>query len=151
MLSGAVTVRRAPMSVPMSQSPDHPIEPTFVVGHEYTRDEIHAGLGGSKVSCLPTQHGRIVAACLTTEFSPAAPRVVLCGQGPRTGRVSKLLTLERGRIPVFIKQAAGRWKFHGVFEVSESFSRGARFESFVAGSGRSLSSVSHVVLLSPSR
>ena len=44
----------------------------FMVGIQYTRDEIHAELGGSKVSCLPTQGGRIVAACLSRKFSPAA-------------------------------------------------------------------------------
>ena len=119
----------------------------FTVGSEYTRDEIHAELGGSKVSCLPTQGGRIVAACLSRKFSPAAPQVVLCGQGQRTGAVSKLLTITPGKLPVFIKQAAGRWEFRGNFRVDGSFSSGARFESFVSGSGRSIASVSYVVLL----
>ena len=119
----------------------------FMVGREYTRDEIHAKVGGSKVSCLPTQGGRIVAACLSRKFSPDAPHVVLCGQGPRTGSVSKLLTIEPGKLPVFIKQAASRWEFRGHFRVDEFFSSGARFESFVSGSGRSIASVSYVVLL----
>ena len=119
----------------------------FIVGSEYTRDEIHAEVGGSKVSCLPTLGGRIVAACLSQKFSPAAPHVVLCGQGPRTGPVSKLLTITPGKFPVFIKQAAGRWEFRGNFRVDGSFSSGARFESFVSGSGRSIASVSYVVLL----
>jgi hypothetical protein len=122
----------------------------FMIGREYTRDEIHAELGGSKVSCLPTHGGRIVAACLSRKFSPAAPNVMLCGQGPKTSVVSKLLTLQQGRIPVFIKQAASRWEFRGAFQVLESLSSGARFESFVSGSGRSIGSVSHVVLLKPS-
>ena len=119
----------------------------FVVGRQYTRDEIHSEVGGSKVSCLPTQRGRIVAACLSRKFSPAAPHVVLCGQGKRTGAVSKLLTIQSGKLPVFIKQAANRWKFHGNFRVDESLSSGARFESFIFGSGRSIASVSYVVLL----
>jgi len=80
----------------------------------------------------------------------AAPNVVLCGQGPKTSVVSKLLTLQQGRIPVFIKQAASRWEFRGAFQVLESLSSGARFESFVSGSGRSIGSVSHVVFLKPS-
>jgi len=122
----------------------------FMVGWEYTRDEIHAELGGSKISCLPTNEGRIVAACLSRKFSPAAPSVVLCGQGQKTGPVSKALTLQAGRIPVFVKQAASRWEFCGDFEVSNSFTSGARFKSFIRGSGRPLSSVSHVVLLRPS-
>ena len=119
----------------------------FVVGNQYTRDEIHSEVGGSKVSCLPTQRGRIVAACLSRKFSPAAPHVVLCGQGPRTSAVSKLLTIQAGELPVFIKRAASRWEFHGNFRVDESLSSGARFESFISGSGRSIASVSYVVLL----
>ena len=123
----------------------------FVVDREYTRDEIHAALGGSKVSCLPTHDGRIVAACLSPTFSPAAPAVVLCGQGPKTGPVSEALTRHAGPLPVFVKQGAGRWAYRGRFEVAQSFRAGARFEQFIAGSGRSLASVSHVVLLTPHR
>ena len=119
----------------------------FRVGSQYTRDEIHLEVGGSKVSCLPTQRGRIVAACLSRKFSPAAPHVVLCGQGQRTSAVSKLLTIQAGQLPVFIKLAASRWEFRGNFRVEESFSSGARFKSFISGSGRSITSVSYVVLL----
>ena len=119
----------------------------FTVGSQYTRDAIHAEVGGSKVSCLPTQAGRIVAACLSQKFSPAAPHVVLCGQGQRTGAVSKLLTIQQGKLPVFIKRATSHWEFRGNFRVDESFTSGARFESFISGSGRSIASVSYVVLL----
>ena len=119
----------------------------FVIGNQYTRDEIHAELGGSKVACLPTHGGRIVAACLSPKFSPAAPHVVLCGQGQRTGAVSRLLTVKPDKLPVFIKRAASQWEFRGNFRVDESFSSGARFESFISGSGRSIASVSYVVLL----
>ena len=119
----------------------------FVVGSQYTRDEIYSEVGGSKVSCLPTQRGRIVAACLSRKFSPAAPHVVLCGQGPRTSAVSKLLTIQAGELPVFIKYAANQWEFHGNFRVEKFFNSGARFESFISGSGRSIASVSYVVLL----
>ncbi len=121
----------------------------FIVGRDYTRDEIHAQLGGSKVSCLPTSDGRIVAACLSPKFSPDAPSVVLCGQGMKTGPVSQLLTLQRGSIPVFMKRKVNRWTFRGAYGVSESFSSGARFHGFITGSGRSVGSVSHVVLLEP--
>jgi len=121
----------------------------FVIGRDYTRNEIHAQLGGSKVSCLPTRDGAIVAACLTAAFSPDAPRVVLCGQGPRTGPVSVMLARHRGAIPVFIKLGASRWEFRGAFEVTGSLVAGARFESLIQGSGRAVDSVSVVVLLEP--
>ncbi len=122
----------------------------FTIGEYYTRDEIHDMLGGSKVSCLPSVDGKLVAACLTLRFSPAAPSVVLCGQGPRTTPVSKLLTLKREPLPIFIKKAAGQWQFCGEFSVAEFFVGGPRFEEFITGSGRSLASVSYVVLLRPS-
>ncbi len=121
----------------------------FIIGSDYTRDEIHAKFGGSKVSCLPTHNGVIVAACLTEKFSPDAPRVVLCGQGPRTGPVSVMLARHRGPVPVFIKQGANRWEFRGAFRVTGSLVTGARFVSLIQGSGRSIDSVSVVVLLEP--
>lgn len=119
----------------------------FTLGREYTRGEISAQLGGSTVSCLPTIDGIIVAACLSKTFSPQAPAVVLCGRGVRTGPVSALFSRQRGAIPVFIKNASGRWQYQGRFVVARSFSSGVRFQSFIAGSGRSVASVSHVVML----
>jgi hypothetical protein len=123
----------------------------FVIGKCYTRDEIHGLLGGSKVSCLPSVDGKLVAACLSLKFSPAAPTVVLCGQGPKTTAASRLLTLQREKLPIFIKEAVGRWQFRGDFRVTESLVDGPCFEAFIAGSGRSLASVSYVVLLRPDR
>lgn len=122
-------------------------EIAFALGGEYTRREIHAQLGGSTVACLPVSNGVIVAACLSTKFSPRAPAVVLCGQGVRTGPVSAQFALQRCAVPVFIKNASNRWQYRGQFSVEGSFSSGKRFESLIAGSGRTIASVSHVVLL----
>jgi len=122
----------------------------FTLGGEYTRAEIHAQLGGSLVSCLPTRDGAIVAACLSTTFSPRAPEVVLCGRGIRTGPVSALFARQEVPLPVFIKSASNRWQYRGQFLVVQSFNSGAQFESFVGGSGRSIASVSYVVVLKQS-
>jgi hypothetical protein len=127
-----------------------PLPIMFTIGECYSRVEIHCALGGSKVSCLPSVDGRLVAACLTLSFSPAAPTVVLCGQGPKTAPASRLLTLQREPLPIFIKKAANRWQFCGDFCLAEFLVGGPRFEEFIAGSGRSLASVSYVVLLRPS-
>lgn len=124
-------------------------EGSFVVGREYTRDDVHAALGGSKVSCLPTKDGLIVAACLSRSFSPAAPQVVLCGQGLRTGPLSEQLTRQRGAIPIFVKRGANRWGYEGRFRVAESLASGARFARFIEGSGRTEKSVSFVVVFEP--
>jgi hypothetical protein len=119
----------------------------FTLGCEYTRGEIHAHLGGSLVSCLPTHNGAIVAACLSKTFSPRAPEVVLCGRGVRTSPISALFARQQIPIPVFLKSASNRWQYRGQFFVARSFNSGARFESFIAGSGRSVDSVSYVVVL----
>jgi len=121
--------------------------PIFTLGGEYTRAEIHAHLGGSVVSCLPTRNGLIVAACLSKKFSPRAPEIVLCGRGARTTPVSTLFAHQKIAIPVFLKSASSRWQYRGEFIVAQSFSSGAEFESFITGSGRAVASVSHVVLL----
>jgi len=122
----------------------------FTLGNEYTRHEIHAHLGGSMVSCLPTRNGAIVAACLSKKFSPRAPEIVLCGRGVRTSPVSELFASQQVQIPVFLKSESNRWQYRGHFLVAQSFSSGARFESFIVGSGRSVASVSRVVVLKQS-
>ena len=122
----------------------------FTLGGEYTRVEIHAHLGGSVVSCLPTRNGAIVAACLSKTLSPRAPEIVLCGRGVITSPVSALFARQQVPIPVFLKSAPKRWQYRGQFFVAQSFSSGARFKSFIDGSGRSVASVSHVVVLKPS-
>jgi hypothetical protein len=119
----------------------------FTPGAEYTRCEIHAHLGGSIVSCLPTFNGAIVAACLSKKFSPGAPEVVLCGRGVRTTPISALFARQKAAVPVFIKSALNRWQYRGRFKVDQSFSSGELFESFIVGSGRSVASVSHVIIL----
>ncbi len=122
----------------------------FTIGYDYTRGDIHALLGGSVVSCLPTRDGVIVAACLSKKFSPQAPFVVLCGRGVRTSVVSALFARQQLAIPVFVKSASSEWQYRGQFIVAQSFSSGVQFESFIAGSGRSVASVSHVVVLKQS-
>jgi len=122
----------------------------FTLGCDYTRAEIHAHLGGSVVSCLPSRDGVIVAACLSKTFSPRAPEIVLCGRGVQTTPLSELFAHLQSAIPVFLKRAANRWQYRGEFIVAQSLSSGARFESFIAGSGRAVASVSYVVVLKPS-
>jgi hypothetical protein len=119
----------------------------FTIGCEYTRGEIHAQLGGSVVSCLPTRNGAIVAACLSKAFSPRAPEVVLCGRGARTSPVSEQFARQQIAIPMFLKSASSRWQYQGQFVVAQFFSSGPEFESYIVGSGRPVASVSHVVVL----
>ena len=79
----------------------------LTVGDEYTRNDIHLQLGGSKVTCLPTVNGVIVAACLTTEFSPAAPHVMLCGTGA-VHRACQRTTAQGSGVDTCVRQARGQ-------------------------------------------
>ena len=123
----------------------------FTVGHDYTRDEIRAAVGGSKRICLPTRDGVVLAACLVQALNPRAPREILCGVGPRNGPAGALLAGQRRAIPVFVKAAVNRWRYAGPFEVADSFASGSRYERAVARSSRPASDVSRVVVLRPSR
>ena len=136
----------AKYSIPGLRKP----EMTFKAGCNYTRGEIHAQLGGSVVSCLPTCNGVIVAACLSQKFSPQAPDVVLCGKGARTSPVSALFAAQTTALPVFIKSSAGSWQYRGQFRVVASYTAGAQFERWISASRRSVASVSCVVVLKPS-
>lgn len=119
----------------------------FMLCREYTRDEIHARVGGSKQSYLPTKAGIVVAACLTKELNPGAPQVILCGQGERITPAGEVLSRQHLAIPVFVKRAVKRWEFQGRFTVSDSYTSGPEFERLVSGSGRAASDVSRAVVM----
>jgi hypothetical protein len=121
----------------------------FDVGHEYTRDEIHMKIGGSKQSYLPSNKGEIVAACLTKKLNPQAPQVVLCGQGKRIAAGGSSLANQNSPVHAFVKRAINRWEYHGRFKAIQSLTSGPRFEQFIAGSGRPIHDVSRVVILEP--
>ena len=108
----------------------------FVIGTEYTRDEINQHVGGSKQSFLPTVAGQVVAACLKIKLNPRAPNVILCGRGPIIESAGVALSTQHTPLPVFIKRATNRWEYQDTFKVASSFSSGPQFSALVAGSGR---------------
>lgn len=121
----------------------------FVVGEEYTRNDIHELVGGSKQAYLPNKNGRVVAACLTKNYNPQAPRVILCGRGPQIERASAILSQQSLPLPVFLKLGTNRWEYQGDFKVVKSLSSGPEFERHIAGSGRRVIDISRVILLAP--
>ena len=120
----------------------------FTFGFAYTRDEIHAKVGGSKQSYLPTKNGSVVAACLTRELNPQAPRVILCGRGARIEPAGELLSKQPYAIPVFLKRNVNRWEYQGLFRTAASYTSGPEFSNHVLGSGRPPPEVSRVVVMS---
>lgn len=133
----------ASRSTPPSQGAKH----MFNIGSEYTRDQIHGHLGGSKQSYLPTLSGQVVAACLRLELNPRAPNVVLCGKGPIIVSAGTALAKQHDPIPVFIKRGTNRWEYQGKLKVAASHSSGPRFTALVAGSGRNPSDISLAIEL----
>jgi len=119
----------------------------FSDGMEYTRDEIHLRVGGSKQTYLPTRQGSVVAACLKLDLNPNAPYVILCGKGTIIASAGVALSVQREPIPVFIKRGVNRWEYQGLFKVTEAHSSGAIFTSLITGSGRALSDVSLAIKL----
>lgn len=120
----------------------------FELGKEYTREDIHAAVGGSKQSYLPTKDGAVVAACLIKELNPKAPEVILCGRGPQIERAGEMLAQQHQPIPVFMKLGVNRWQYCGQFQVTASYTGGQKFEGHIAHSGRSVSDVSRVLVMS---
>lgn len=117
----------------------------FSIGRDYTRNDIHAKVGGSKQSYLPTRNGAVVAACLTQALNPRAPRVILCGRGAIIEPTGKLLAQQLDAIPVFLKRDVNRWEYQGHFKAAASYTSGPAFDRHVAGSGRPSAEVSRVV------
>jgi 5-methylcytosine-specific restriction protein A len=95
----------------------------FVVGETYTRNRIHAELGGETVTFLPQKGGRIVCGCFSTEPNPEAPYVILVGGAEDDEvanailRKANILLEQGGFIPVFLKHGPNAWAFDGHYRV----------------------------------
>jgi len=121
----------------------------FAVGSTYTRDEIHAALGGSKRACIPTLNGMVLSVCVTPELNPRAPREILCGVGPVMAKTGEMLARASNRVPVFVKRRVNTWEYMGAYQPVASYRSGLHFDAMVAGSGRTRSDVSIAVELHP--
>lgn len=121
----------------------------FIVGDEYTREDIQAQVGGGLEIFLPNKAGVVVAACLTKDKNPRAPSVILCGVGEDIAAAGVILARQSTAIPMFIKRGIKRWQYIGDFRLAASYTSGPEFESGIAGSGRDRSDVSRVIVMTP--
>lgn len=106
---GLIGARAAPRALSRS----------FDVGSIYTLEEIRVVLGGETMSYLPQKGGRIVCGRFAMDMNPGAPEVILVGDPPKVQRKAQLLARQGGVLPVFLKSAPGRWRYHGLMEVVE--------------------------------
>ena len=121
----------------------------FKIGTTYTRDQIHAVVGGSKQAYIPTLNGSVVAVCVKTDLNPRAPRELLCGVGPIIAKTGALLASTPHKVPVFIKKAVNVWEYMGLYRPAASYTSGPRFNAMVAASGRLPSDVSVAIEMLP--
>lgn len=122
---------------------------TFVIGKDYSREEIHTVCGGNKQSFLPMHHGKIAAACLKPERNPQAPDVIICSTGAAQRAAGRTLARQQEAIPVFIRQDSQRWRFMGQFQVAESLTAPPDCAKHAIGSGYKAVQVSRILKLRP--
>jgi hypothetical protein len=88
----------------------------FIVGDEYSFNAIAEAFGGQAFGYLPQVGNRIVCGRFTLEMNPHAPYEILVGDPPGVLRKAQMLIDQSGVIPVFIKAATNRWRYHGPME-----------------------------------
>jgi hypothetical protein len=108
----------------------------FLLLHLYTRRQIADELGGGVQDYLPHADGTVVCACLSREYNPDAPYVVLPGTGPDIVRWGDVFAQQRHFVPVFLKRATNAWQYIGRFRVHQRSVDPAQIERWGAVSGR---------------
>ncbi len=94
----------------------------FKMNQSYTRDEIYRVLGGEKQTYLPQRNGIIVCGCFDLVKNPYAPEEIWVEPGEKRQKKAKLLEMQRGSIPIFLKQDVKdvkRWQYVGRFTCKE--------------------------------
>jgi hypothetical protein len=102
----------------------------------YTRREISDSLGGGIQDYLPHQEGRVVCACLSPDYNPDAPDVVLPGTGPDIIRWARVFAAQVEFVPVFVKRATNAWQYLGNYRVASCSSDPADVERWASVAGR---------------
>lgn len=92
----------------------------FQRGAVYPRWQIQHLLGGSGGEYLPNVGGKVVAACITRQFNPDAPSIILAGSGPKQIRSAALFCDQKEPVPVFIKVKPSAWEYVGEFLVDRA-------------------------------
>ena len=87
----------------------------FVVGESYSRDQIHAGLGGGLQEFLPTKDGRVVCACIRLNQNPHAPERIWVGEGARREATAKVAVLQGTPFPVFLRRDGPNSEYLGKY------------------------------------
>ena len=95
----------------------------FQIGSTYSRNDIHAQVGGGMRSCLLTSKGNVVGICFIPEKNPQAPRVIMVGPGRHSEKAAQLLVTQAAAVPVFAKKEPKAYEHLGSFR-GEGYSDG---------------------------
>lgn len=117
----------------------------FEIGKDYTREAIHTVCGGNKQAFLPTNKGRVVAACLRPDLNPQAPEVILCNGGAAARAAGRTLARQAEAIPVFIWRETDRFRYVGQFAVAESLITPLECAPYARNSSFTANQISRVI------
>jgi hypothetical protein len=114
----------------------------FNAGQTYTRQQIAEAVGGgSTQDFLPNKDGKVLCACLSQEFDPADP-VVLVGRGPGVEMQAEMFCRQNTPVPVFYKKQANQWAYAGTYAPGQCSRDPCMIGKYEESSGRtSLTSV----------
>lgn len=110
----------------------------FRKGAIYTHADLIDAFGGEVKGgiFLPSNGGRIVCGCITTEMNPDAPECILVGNRPRVVARARKMANQGGSIPIFVKQAVNQWEYRGTYDFVRFSQDPADFRSLAAEAGR---------------
>lgn len=109
----------------------------FIKDASYTRSFIHEAVGGGSLqSYLPDRYGKVLCACLSPDMNANAPNVILVGDHIGVLRCGKMLSKQKGAIPVFIKHGVNDWRYAGMYEVERSTVAGEVVSRHTVEAGR---------------
>lgn len=121
--------------------------PTFAVGKRYSRKEISAALGGSKIEYLPTENNRVVCGCFTLDHNPEAPNVVIPGTGRIIQSEARQFCDQDYPVPIFIKRRVNEWEYVGDYKAIRYSTNPAEIAAHHKGSITPMNKVTRVIFL----
>ena len=89
----------------------------WAIGNRYSRAEIHSRLGGGVQDYLPHRDGEVVCGCFSPKLNPAAPQIILPGNGPGIKKWAEVFAEQPHFVPVFLKRATNEWEYAGDYRV----------------------------------
>jgi hypothetical protein len=108
---------------------------SWELGKSYTRHEIANVLGGSEISYLPMDGGRVVCGCFTYEDNPQLPDVIL--PGTRSDIEAEAVEFCKGyEVPIFVKIRENQWYYVGNYRVARASTDPFEIERHQVLSGR---------------